>query len=71
MGLFKRDMENEMSGGQVFGYILVIAAIMFIIAFGVFVGLKKAGIDTSRTSEENVTTLEETTSETEETTGVG
>lgn len=66
MSLFKRDMENEMSGGQVFGYILVIAAVLFIISFGIFVGLKKAGIDTSRKETEIVTTTNNTEEITEE-----
>lgn len=65
MGIFKKDMENEMSGGQVFGYILVIGAILFIIAFGVFVGLKKAGIDTSRDTNETSNVISTTVDNTE------
>lgn len=62
MALLKRDMENEMSGGQVFGYILVIGAVLFVVAFGVFVGLKKAGINTSRTNKETTAYIEESES---------
>lgn len=65
MKLFKRDMENEMSGGRTFGYILIIAVVVFVAAFGVFVLLKKAGINTSRDNT-NIETTEESETVTEE-----
>lgn len=34
--------ENEVSGGQVFGYILIGLAVVLIIAFIIFVGVKMA-----------------------------
>ena len=34
--------ENEVSGGQVFGYILIGLAVVIIIAFIIFVGVKMA-----------------------------
>lgn len=34
--------ENEVSGGQVFGYILIGLAVVIIIAFVIFVGIKMA-----------------------------
>lgn len=47
--MFKhKEVENEMSGGQAFGYILIVAAILFVIAFLVFVILDKVGVDTAR-----------------------
>lgn len=41
MGILKRDEENEVSGGQVFGYILLGLAALLVIAFLIFVGIKK------------------------------
>jgi hypothetical protein len=42
MGIFKKDFdEQEVSGGQVFGYILLGAALLFIIAFIAFVCITK------------------------------
>lgn len=36
MALFKHDDENEVSGAQVFGYILIGAAVLFVVSFIVF-----------------------------------
>lgn len=43
MGFLKKDDENEVSGGQVFGYILIALAALLVISFLIFVGIKKFG----------------------------
>lgn len=55
MGLLNKDNENEVSGGQVFGYILIGLAVAFIIAFLVFVGIQKFS---SNNNEDNQTQVE-------------
>lgn len=41
-GKNNENEENEVSGGQVFGYILIGLAVVIIIAFVIFVGIKMA-----------------------------
>lgn len=43
MGLFSGDGENEVSGGQVFGYILIGLAALLVVAFLIFFIVQKVG----------------------------
>lgn len=55
--------ENEVSGGQVFGYILIGLAVVLIVAFVIFVGVKlatggsKSGAKTQQISSTEISTL--------------
>lgn len=66
MALFKKDQEeNEVSGGQVFGYILLGAAALFVIAFVIFICITKVQGKKADTAQDPVAV--ETTVETEDT----
>lgn len=55
--------ENEVSGGQVFGYILIGLAVVLIVAFVIFVGVKmvtggsKSDAKTQQISSTEISTL--------------
>jgi large-conductance mechanosensitive channel len=53
MGLFRRsqDEENEVSGGQVFGYALIGAAVLFVVAFIIFVIVSKVSNKSDNSSQ--------------------
>ena len=59
MGLFNDNEEKEVSTGATIGYFLIGFAILVVIAFGIFVGVKKIGGD-SETSDVK-TVVEEST----------
>lgn len=60
MGLFNKNEEREVSSGAVFGYALIGFVVVVIVAFAIFVGVKKIGGSDSEETTKTQTQIETT-----------